>query len=266
MRKCTATTGTVSNLHRKVTIDLGACKNGNTLSWMCCRGTDKGSCENFNAGNCNGYELTNLGPKCQNVVSSDYVVPIDATTITLQIHDGRIQGDVIGCKTGKDATCCGGAGGSCGPSGVCDVFVDISDCKPPAVSSSVPPVPSSSAPPVPSPSEEPVDPSGDLPEESPVVTPVESPIPSSSAPPVPSPSEEPIPSSSAPQLLLLARNQFLLPLLHQFLLLARNQFLLPLLHQFLLLARNQFLLPLLPQLLLLARNQFLLPLLPSCFS
>ena len=63
--------------------------------------------------------------KCEETDGATYVLPGDQTTLTLQVHDGRLGGDVM-CASKGD--CCGGSGSSCAESGVCNFEVDLSTC------------------------------------------------------------------------------------------------------------------------------------------
>jgi hypothetical protein len=109
-----------------ITIQTDDCK-ATPISWVCCRGSSGGSSSNCNLETCNtpleGIELDKN--KCNTVSSLQYSVPIDATSITIQLHDGRFQGN-IQCENNQD--CCGGSNSACASSGVGEVTINLSDC------------------------------------------------------------------------------------------------------------------------------------------
>ena len=116
---------------QRVSVDLTKIKNGATISWICARdsGAALESCGGNDAGSKN---------KCEETTSATYTVAGDATSVTVQVHDGKIAGDVQCSSVGMGAgQCCGGSGGSCGTvSGVCEYSIDITSC--PLVTSAAP--------------------------------------------------------------------------------------------------------------------------------
>ncbi|PNW84600.1 hypothetical protein CHLRE_03g150767v5 [Chlamydomonas reinhardtii] len=102
-----------------VLVDFISCK-GEAISWYCCR---FGSCIPTDCGA--GGSLDTSKFKCDEVTTSIVQTAIGATTVSLQVHDGRITGNYDCSAPG--ASCCGGAGGACAViSGVCDdVIVPI---------------------------------------------------------------------------------------------------------------------------------------------
>lgn len=98
-----------------VTLDMSSCKNGDTMSWMCCQ-----SCNEIDT--CDGSVN---GLKCDELTQVSYFVDPSVDVLTVQVHDGRLAGDVD-CSAGG---CCGGSGTSCGTvSGVCNFAIDLSSC------------------------------------------------------------------------------------------------------------------------------------------
>lgn len=117
-----------------LTIDLTNCKDdASTISWACCKGSDAnvggGSCELYDCNNpdhINGWEPHKS--KCNEVTEISFVVPNNATSITLQLHDGRFLGTVD--PRDPPLPLCGGSGTSCSGavSGVCQIVLNISSC------------------------------------------------------------------------------------------------------------------------------------------
>lgn len=100
---------------QQVTFDLSLCKGGSTLSWLCCP-------DCVEQVDCDGEQN---GLKCDEVTQVTYTMPLDATYADVQIHDGRMAGN-IDCNT---ESCCGGSGTSCGTiSGVCNFRIQLDTC------------------------------------------------------------------------------------------------------------------------------------------
>jgi len=80
---------------------------------------------------CNGVLTSEPQEKCENTLSSSYIVPIDADSIVVQVKDGQFDGDVD-CSS-IPGGCCGGAGqNNCGGDGVsqvCEIEIDLEDCE-----------------------------------------------------------------------------------------------------------------------------------------
>jgi len=118
-----------------VTLDLSACQHERQpINWFCCR---KSSKEDGEDGTC---DLTFCPPERYSEADArcDFVggtytfeVPVTASTVTVQLHDGRFVGNKD-CSVAGD--CCGQHYGSCGPglSSVCEVVVDLTECPLPA--------------------------------------------------------------------------------------------------------------------------------------
>lgn len=108
----------------KVTIDFSSCKNG-TISWACCRSSspDAGSCDLYSCSNLNTSYWDVNKSKCDELTAVEFVVPETATSITVQVHDGKFLG-TVDCD---ETTCCGGSGTSCSGvvSGVCEVEISL---------------------------------------------------------------------------------------------------------------------------------------------
>ena len=172
----------VNGVGRKmVNVSLEGCKGGQTISWMCCR--DAGCA----LSTCNG--VTGGITKCNVLTTASFEVPGNATTLMVQVHDGRMAGNVSCDGVGS---CCGGSAGSCGTvSGVCNQLIDLSACGGGFCPSPPLPVPPTPSPPLPSPP----DPSPPLP--SPPLPSPPLPSPPLPSPPLPSPPLAPLPSSEA---------------------------------------------------------------------
>ncbi|KAG2447666.1 hypothetical protein HYH02_007582 [Chlamydomonas schloesseri] len=104
-----------------VALDFSGCKNS-SLSWFCCRTS---GCSTTT---CNGVASTSTSNStCNNVLNATVALSSSATSVTLQVHDGRLTGN-YNCTPATP--CCGGDSGACGTgstSSVCDaVSVPIS--------------------------------------------------------------------------------------------------------------------------------------------
>lgn len=119
----------------QVVIDFSNCKNEETISWGCCRGSSNTSTTGEDANQfCDLHtcdaSLDNWDPahnKCDEVTQTTFLVPNTAQSIVIQLYDGKFIGDVD-C-TSPNSNCCGGAGTSCDAvSGVCQVAIDLSEC------------------------------------------------------------------------------------------------------------------------------------------
>lgn len=116
----------------KVTIDVGSCK-GSSISWFCCRGSQKPEmtsdsfCDLYHCNSPTLEDWESEKNKCNTVSVLEYLVPTDATSIIVQLHDGQFNGNVA-CTT--PGACCGGSGTSCpsATSGVCQTTIDLSTC------------------------------------------------------------------------------------------------------------------------------------------
>ncbi|KAG2446204.1 hypothetical protein HXX76_000797 [Chlamydomonas incerta] len=96
-----------------VQIDLSGCK-GASISWFCCQ---QNTCTTTT---CDNTQVN--GATCNDVLTSTVTTLVGATSVTLQVHDGRLIGDYNCGAPGN--SCCGGDGGSCGSgSNVCDDVV-----------------------------------------------------------------------------------------------------------------------------------------------
>lgn len=118
-----------------VKVNLNGCKGGETLSWMCCRTAGCARADD----ECNGTPDAATS-KCDEVTWAKYSVPAGTSSILVQIHDGKIAGDIDCASTGR---CCGGAGTSCTNagtvSGVVEQTINLASC--PVLSPSVGPSP-----------------------------------------------------------------------------------------------------------------------------
>ncbi|KAG2440467.1 hypothetical protein HYH02_010348 [Chlamydomonas schloesseri] len=181
---CISSDGTVD----VVALDFSSCKNA-SISWYCCR---QNSCSTTT---CNGVSGSGT---CNNVLNTTVTTAVGATSVTLQVHDGKLTGN-YNCTTATP--CCGGDGGSCGYSGVCDgVVVPISgvDTCVPKPPSPLPPSPQPPSPNPPSPAPpSPAPPSPNPPSPAPPSPAPPSPEPPSPNPPSPEP-PSPAPPSPAP--------------------------------------------------------------------
>ncbi|KAG2440469.1 hypothetical protein HYH02_010350 [Chlamydomonas schloesseri] len=134
-----------------VQIDLSGCKN-NTISWYCCQ---RNSCTPTSCTGIGGVFLPTVnGTTCEGVNTSTVTTAIGATNVTLQVHDGRLNGNT-NCSR---SYCCSGNGGSCGGDNTCSnvtvAITGVSTCNnrpPPAPPSPKPPSPSPPSPQPPSP-------------------------------------------------------------------------------------------------------------------
>jgi len=102
----------------KVTLNFASCKN-DKISWACCAQTPGCSLST-----CDGSkEGTN---KCNDLTIATFIVPASTTSMNVQVHDGKLGGNVDCSKN----PCCGGSGTSCEgvTSGVCNYIVDLSTC------------------------------------------------------------------------------------------------------------------------------------------
>jgi hypothetical protein len=54
---------------KTISVDLSGCKCRDTLSWLCCRGSNAGAC--ISAPVCNQPESTGAGLKCQGMNGAD---------------------------------------------------------------------------------------------------------------------------------------------------------------------------------------------------
>ncbi|KAI8472079.1 MAG: hypothetical protein J3K34DRAFT_415072 [Monoraphidium minutum] len=70
------------------------------------------------------------GDKCNGATAATWIVPGDATSITVQLHDGLFKGDFDCGENGANSLCAGGDGGSCteGINAVCQVNIALSTC------------------------------------------------------------------------------------------------------------------------------------------
>eukprot|EP00198_Chlamydomonas_reinhardtii_P013219 XP_001702556.1 predicted protein [Chlamydomonas reinhardtii] len=106
---CLYTDGTVNY----VSVNLTSCK-GASISWFCCQ---QNSCTTTV---CDSTQVN--GATCNNVLTSVVTTAVGATSVMLQVHDGRLIGDYDCGAPGN--SCCGGDGGACGSgSNVCDDVV-----------------------------------------------------------------------------------------------------------------------------------------------
>ncbi|KAG2446205.1 hypothetical protein HXX76_000798 [Chlamydomonas incerta] len=123
---CLSSDGTVNY----VQIDLSGCKNA-SISWFCCQ---QNTCTTTT---CDNTQVN--GATCNDVLTSTVTTLVGATSVTLQVHDGRLIGDYNCGASGN--SCCGGDGGSCGSgSNVCDdVVVPITGLSTPTPPSPAPP-------------------------------------------------------------------------------------------------------------------------------
>ncbi|CAB9509709.1 Nidogen-like [Seminavis robusta] len=97
------------------------CKD-ESISWMCCIDVSpSGQC---NVDDCRGGEGPD-GPKCEEVTEFCMTLDENATSVTIQAHDGQFGGN-----EDKDPSCGGGGSGSrCpGVTGICSTEVDLSQC------------------------------------------------------------------------------------------------------------------------------------------
>ncbi|KAG2442389.1 hypothetical protein HXX76_002475 [Chlamydomonas incerta] len=106
---CTSVTSTT----RTVVLDNSSCKNG-TLSWICCR---TNACTPVNCTLGPLANNTNSFPTCNNVTSYSFTVPLNTTSIPIQIHDGSLAKsfNCTGIGQGAQECCAGGfqGGGQC---------------------------------------------------------------------------------------------------------------------------------------------------------
>ncbi len=117
-----------------MTIDVNSCK-GSSISWACCKGSQSPGATMLLNSFCNLYHCDSptLGDweleknKCNTVSALEYLVPVGAVSILVQIHDGKFVGNVPCAQQGA---CCGGSGTSCpnAASGVCETTIDLSTC------------------------------------------------------------------------------------------------------------------------------------------
>jgi hypothetical protein len=110
-----------------VTVDFSRCKDGDAISWACCTGAKGGNgVSECNFSSCNGSR-DKSHVKCEGVTSFSVEVDIDATSITINTHDGKTSGDA-----NMDPACGGNGnqGGSCAGTAHCLVDLDIpQNCK-----------------------------------------------------------------------------------------------------------------------------------------
>jgi len=122
---CAAAEVTADGNNKKITIDVSQCK-GSSISWMCIfrnSGADQAALQSVS---CDGKGQA-AGNKCDEVTKMEFVVPLNQTFVTVQLHDGRFAGNKI-CGINGKGSCCGGSGSSCAASGVCEVSVDLTGC------------------------------------------------------------------------------------------------------------------------------------------
>jgi hypothetical protein len=122
-----------------VCISSEACKDG-TISWMCCLAASPSS-------QCNVEECIRGGEpdksKCEEVDAFCMSVDENATSVTIQAHNGR-----FGSNDDVDNEVCGGnkiPGSGCGGTGVCTTDVDLTQCpsaRPPNTGSPITAAPS----------------------------------------------------------------------------------------------------------------------------
>ncbi|KAI8463274.1 MAG: hypothetical protein J3K34DRAFT_444528 [Monoraphidium minutum] len=120
---------------KDVRVSVAGCKSGEAISWLACRGTNVagGACTIVNtdvASPCTNVESSMN--KCNGARVATFTVPIAATKLTLQLHDGLFIGDNTCTEVGLD--CAGGFGGNAvcaaqgGGTNACQVELDVSTC------------------------------------------------------------------------------------------------------------------------------------------
>jgi hypothetical protein len=122
--KCISTERSTGG-YKTVVISTSDCK-ADSISWLCCKSSQGGDSDDCVLQDCNG--VTDLVKnKCEEVTHLTYSVPDNTRTINIQLHDGQF----IGNKDCSDGDCCGGSGGSCGSTGVCETTIDLTTCPEP---------------------------------------------------------------------------------------------------------------------------------------
>lgn len=116
----------------EVTLNFDACK-GSAISWACCRNSivpgpvQEALCDMvFCDASLAQWEVTKN--KCNNVTSASFLVPATATSVVVQLHDGKFIGNKL-CSDNN--ACCGGSSGACSNTGVCEVTISLEGCAPP---------------------------------------------------------------------------------------------------------------------------------------
>jgi hypothetical protein len=113
-----------------ITLQTDLCKKP-TISWLCCRSSSGDATRSdCTLDSCNTPEeaIERDKNKCNSVSSLKYIVPSDATSVLIQLHDGRFQGNR---KCSNNVECCGGSNSACATSdssGVCEVTINLSNC------------------------------------------------------------------------------------------------------------------------------------------
>jgi len=117
---------------KEVFLDFTNCKSSGTIDWVCCRGTGaNGDCV-LDPATCNGpvSNSNNPSPTTSRTCGAftgvvGFIVPIDTTSLLVQIHDPTLTGNNP-CSPSNN-TCCGGGGPPCS---VADITVSLSTCLP----------------------------------------------------------------------------------------------------------------------------------------
>lgn len=118
-----------------VTISFDECKNGSKISWGCCRASFNatGDASYCYLSECDSPTENWENPKCNELTEAVFRVPTTASSLLVQVHDGKFIGNVDCGVT----PCCGGSGGSCtnggvlvGSTAVCEMEINLEDCTP----------------------------------------------------------------------------------------------------------------------------------------
>lgn len=124
-----------SNNLVQVSLSFAGCKSSSSISWACCLASNNNNLPGSDPGECDihscdaptsQWEVSKN--KCNELTTASFLVPVNTTSITIQLHDGQFIGNRI-CS--QSNPCCGGSGGACAESGVCETVVDLSTCSTP---------------------------------------------------------------------------------------------------------------------------------------
>jgi hypothetical protein len=129
----------------EVVIDVTQCKCFKNISWLGCIDRDCRRSE------CDGDAIFGTPPtyatgsrgstKCDETQHATFLLPLNATTVNVQYHDGRLSGNVNCAKASKllpgEVMCLGESGSACSGtvSGVCNQEISLSSCFAAAASS-----------------------------------------------------------------------------------------------------------------------------------
>ncbi len=129
----------------EVVIDVTQCKCFKNISWLGCIDRDCRRSE------CDGDAIFGTPPtyatgsrgstKCDETQHATFLLPLNSTTVNVQYHDGRLNGNVKCARASKplpgEVICLGGSGSACSGavSGVCNQEILLASCFAAAASS-----------------------------------------------------------------------------------------------------------------------------------